>query len=98
MSIVTLASLAERLPPGRARARYERLSRDLGDAVAVRLASSLEPVWLVGSTDQAAALVDRGVPRWRVWTLAEVNSLLGACGSAVETVAEAAKFLGSPAA
>lgn len=95
MSAVTLASLVDRLPPGRARARYARLLAETGaETVAVRVAHASEPIWLVRSLDQAAALVERGVPRWRVWTLHEVNSFLSACGSPVSTVAEAARLLG----
>ena len=97
MNVVTLASLVDRLPPGRARSRYERLLTETGgEMVAVTVPYVDGPLWLVTGKAQAQALTARGVPRWRVWTLGEVNSVLEACGATVDTVAAAVRLLGSP--
>jgi hypothetical protein len=37
----------------------------------------------------------QGIARWRIWTLAELQDFLAACGSAVRTLAEAAEVLAS---
>ena len=96
MSVVSLASLIERLPPGRARSRYERLlSETGGEMVAVTVPYAEAPLWFVTGRAQAEALTARGVPRWRVWTLSEANSILEACGSPADTVAEAACCFGN---
>ncbi|PYN82240.1 MAG: hypothetical protein DMD96_06610 [Candidatus Rokuibacteriota bacterium] len=96
MSVVTLASLIERLPPGRARSRYERLlSETGGEMVAVTVPYAEAPLWFVTGMAQAEALTARGVPRWRVWTLSEANSVLEACGPPADTVPKAARFFGS---
>ncbi len=91
MSAATLAALVDRLPPGRARSRYERLLAETGgEMLAVRVPYAEASLWLVSGPSQAKALTALGVPRWRVWTLAEVNSLLSACGSPVRTLQQAA--------
>ncbi len=65
MSSVTLASLIDRLPPARARARYERLLAETGgEMLAVTLPYADVPLWLVTGTAQAHVLTTRGVPRW----------------------------------
>jgi hypothetical protein len=95
MSVVTLASLIERLPPGRARSRYQRLLAETGgEMVAVTVPYAEAPLWFVTGAVQAEALIARGIPRWRVWTLSEANSVLEACGSAADTVPKAARFFG----
>ncbi len=91
MSAVTLAALVDRLPPGRARSRYERLLAETGGKiVAVTVPYAEAALWLVSGPAQAEALTARGLPRWRVWTLAEARDLLAACGSTVHTLEEAA--------
>ena len=94
MSAVTLASLVDRLPPGRARSRYERLLAETGgEMLAVTVPYADAPLWLVSGQKQAQALVTRGIPRWRIWTLAEARDLLAACGSPVRTLEQAALAL-----
>ncbi len=61
--------------------------------VAVRVRYAEAALWLVSGHLQAAALTALGVHRWRVWTLAELNSLLAACGSPVHTLQQAAAVL-----
>src|SRR5262245_19453795 len=96
MSITTLASLVDRLPPGRARRRYERLLAETGgEMIAVTVPYADGPLWFVTEMTQAKSLAAMGVPRWRVWTLHEANSVLEACGSPAAAVSEAARRFGS---
>ena len=96
MSIMALTNLIERLPPGRARARYERrLKSPDGEVLAVTVPYSNQPLWLVPSQTQAQRLVGQGIARWRIWTLPELQALLEACGSPVQALAEAAEVLAS---
>ncbi len=91
MNALNLAELVNLLPPGRARTRYQRLAASLaGESVAVNLPYSDHPVWLVTGHLQAQVLVAQGIPRWRIWTLAEAQDFLGACGSSVRTLEQAA--------
>ena len=90
MSAVDLAALIDHLPAGRARARYERLLKAAdGEVLAVPVAYCPHPLWLVGHQEQAGKLVAQGIPRWRVWTLAELRDWLGP----VESLGEAAEAL-----
>ncbi len=94
MSVTNLVTLIERLPPGRARSRYERLLAASGEVVAVTVPGVDGPIWLVsGSTE---ALTAQGIPRSRVWTLTEVQDVLAACGSPVHSLADAARVFASP--
>jgi hypothetical protein len=96
MSATTLAALIERLPPGRARARYERLLAETGgEMLSVRLRYAQEPLWLVSGPRQVKVLTGRGIPRWRVWTLQEVKSVLDACGSVVGSVSSGRSYFPS---
>jgi hypothetical protein len=96
VSVVTLASLIDRLPPGRARSRYKRLLAETGgEMMAVTVPYAEAPLWFVTGTAQVEALTARGVPRWRVWTLREANSVLEACGSSADTASKAARFFGT---
>jgi hypothetical protein len=97
MSVTSLASLVDRLPPGRARAHYERLLAETGgEMIAASVPYAEGTLWLVTGPAQAEALRARGVPAWRVWTLAEAQDLLGACGSTVHTLKQAAEAFRSP--
>jgi hypothetical protein len=97
MSLVPLARLVDRLPPGRARSRYERLLGEAGgDMLAVHVSYADAPLWLVSSPAQVSMLATRGIPRWHIWTLREARELLGACGSPVAEMEEAARILRSP--
>jgi hypothetical protein len=87
----------EQLPQGRERAKQEALARVLGDAWIVQVSYIPEPLWLVPGKLQARELHKRGTLRSRIWTLAEVQSLLDACGSPVSTLEEAARMLASEA-
>jgi hypothetical protein len=99
VNITTLASLVDRLPPGRARRRYERLLAEMGgEMVAVTVPYVHGPLWFVTGMIQAKSLAAMGVPRWRVWTLHEANTLLEACGSPAAAVSEAAQRFGSTGA
>ena len=93
MSWTTFARFVEGLPPGRARTKQERLARSLGEAWIVRVAYSDEPLWLVTGLPQAQALAARGTPRGSIWTLAELQGFLEACGSPVPSLEEAAGLL-----
>jgi hypothetical protein len=87
----------EQPPKGRERAKQEALSRVLRDAWIVQVPYSPEPLWLVPGKLQARELHKWGTPRSRIWTLAEAQSLLDACGSPVSTLEEAARMLASEA-
>ena len=96
MSALTLAFLVDHLPPGRTRQRYQRLLAETGgDIVAVTVPYTDSPLWFVTGESQALALMARGIPRWRVWTLREANSVLDPCGSPADTIPEAARFFAS---
>jgi hypothetical protein len=94
MSVTALSHLIERLPPGRARARYEQRLKSAGEeALAVTVSYSSQPLWAVMGQPQAQRLMGQGIARWRIWTLAELQDSLGACGTPVETLAKAAEAL-----
>ena len=96
MSIIALTNLIERLPPGRARARYERRLKSAGEeALAVIVPYSDQPLWVVSGQPQVQRLMGQGVARWRIWTLAEARDILEACGSPVSSLEEAAHLLAS---
>jgi hypothetical protein len=96
MSVMGLTNLIERLPPGRARARYERRLKSAGeDTLAVTVSYSSQPLWVVVGQPQAQRLMGQGIARWRIWTLAELQDLLGACGSPVSSLSDAAEALAS---
>ncbi len=94
MSVTNLISLIERLPPGRARRRYERLLGASGEVLVVTVSGADGPIWLVPGHPET--LTARGIPRSRVWTLAEAQDVLAACGSPVQSLAEAARVFASP--
>ncbi len=94
MSVTNLVTLIERLPPGRARSRYERLLGASGEVVVVTVPGLDGPIWLV--PDHPETLTVRGIPRSRVWTLAEAQEMLAACGSFAHSLAEAAQVFASP--
>jgi len=95
MSITSLAFLVDRLPPGRARRRYERLLSEIGgEMVAVTVPYADGALWFVTGIPQARALSARGVPRSRIWTLSEANSVLEACASPADTVRKVARSFG----
>ncbi len=56
-------------------------------------ALELASLWLVGGRKAAERLTQRGVPRWCMWTLGEVQELLAAFGTSVGSLAEAAEAL-----
>ena len=96
MSVMTLTHLIERLPPGRARARYERQLKSTGeDALAVTVPYSAQPLWVVAGHAQVHRLRGQGILRWRIWTLAELQDFLGACDTPVQTLEQAAEALAS---
>jgi hypothetical protein len=73
----------------------EALLRTLGDAWIVQVPYSPEPLWLVPGKPQARQVMRQGIARWSIWTLPELQALLEACGSPVQTLAEAAGALAS---
>src|SRR5262249_1185532 len=90
MSTVGLAALVERLPVGRARAKYERLLQSAdGAVIVVPVTYYSQPLWLVEGPQHASRLIAQGIPRYRIWTLAELQDLLGP----VESLEEAAQAL-----
>ena len=93
MSVTNLVTLIERLPPGRARSRYERLLGASGEVLVVTVPGLDGPIWLVWGHPET--LTARGIPRSRVWTLAEAQDVLAACGSPVQSLAEAARVFAS---
>ena len=95
MSTTTFAQFVKQLPLGPERLKQERLARSLGDAWVVWVPYSHAPLWLVEGKPQAQALCKHGTPRWCVWTLAELQDFLGACGSPVASLKEAAQVLES---
>jgi len=94
MSVTNLVTLIERLPPGRARSRYERLLGASGEVLVVTVSGVHGPIWLVPGHPET--LTVRGIPRSRVWTLAEAQEMLAACGSPIQSLAEAARVFASP--
>lgn len=95
MSVTPFRLCVERLPRGRERAKQESLACVLGDAWIVQVPYSPESLWLVAGKPQAEVLHQRGTPRYCIWTLAEVQSLLEACGTLVQSLEEAARMLAS---
>jgi hypothetical protein len=95
MSCAMFATLLARLPPGRTRAKQEDLARALGEAWVVRVPYSRDPLWLVAGMPQVQELMKGGTPRRCIWTLAELQGMLEACGSPVHSLEEAARLLAS---
>ncbi len=93
MNALTLERLIEKLPPGRARDRYQRLMERIGDAVSVMVPYSHQPLWLVPDVNAARILTTMGIPRWRIWTLRELQALTGAFGTPIQTLTQAAEVL-----
>ena len=93
MNALNLDTIIQRLPPGRARSRYQRLASLLGDTTILTVPYSDQPLWLVSDLAGVRLLLSRGVPRWRIWTLGEVQELLAAFGTSVRSLAEAAEAL-----
>jgi len=90
MGVVGLADLIEHLPAGRARTRYERMLQSTeGAVIAVPVTYYDQPLWLVEGSQQASRLMAQGIPRCRIWTLAELQDFLGP----VESLAESAEAL-----
>ena len=91
MSTVALADLIDGLPTGRTRTRYERLLQAAeGTILVAPVAYYDQPFWWVERRDNAARLAAQGIPRWRIWTLRELQDFLGP----VESLAEAAEVMG----
>jgi hypothetical protein len=88
-----IQELIGQLPPGRARERYQKLAEKLGDTMAVRWSDAEQPLWVVPDSMAASVMASLGLPRWRVWTLGEIQALLGCFGESVDTVEEAAAAL-----
>ncbi len=95
MYAVKLETIIRRLPPGRARTRYQRLAGLIGEGITLSVPYCDQPLWLVPSVDASAVLVSVGVPRWRIWTLAELQALLGAFGTSLHSLDQAAEALRS---
>jgi len=95
MNLSTFTQFIELFPPGRTRARYERLASELGgQAINLTVPYWDQPLWLVGDALAARALVIRGVRRSQVWTLGEVQDLVGAFGPLPRSLLEAARAMG----
>jgi hypothetical protein len=91
----TFAQFIELFPPGRTRARYERLASELGgQAITLTVPQWDQPLWLVADAVAARALVIRGIRRSQVWTLREVQDLVGAFGRPPRSLLEAALAMG----
>ncbi len=88
MKYLTLAKQAEagtKLPSGIQLAQFQQD----GCHLKVRFPWFKEALWFVHSIAESQALVQSGVPRWRIWTLLELQDLLGACHSPVRTLQDA---------
>ena len=95
MSVVRLTSMVEALPAGRTRTRHQRLLAETGDDILIVVIPYVEaPLWFVTGIVQADMLVREGIPQWRVWTLNEANSILGACGCPAKSISAAAWSFG----
>lgn len=88
MRYLTLAKQAEagtKLPSGIQLAQFQQD----GTHLEVRFPWFEEALWFVHSGTESQALVQSGVPRWRIWTLLELQDLLWACSSPVRTLQDA---------
>jgi len=91
----TFAQFMELFPPGRTRTRYERLASEIGgQAITLAVPHWPQPLWIVADAIAARALVIRGVRRSQVWTLREVQDLVGAFGRPPLLLLEAAQEMG----
>jgi hypothetical protein len=95
MGFGTYADFVEQLPPGRCRQKYEQKSARLGEVWVVHCVYGLNGLWLVQGLEQVEELIKGGTPRHAIWTLAEVQGLMEACGSPVHSLEEAARLLAS---
>ena len=80
MRYLTLAKQAEagtKLPSGIQLAQFQQD----GCHLKVRFPWFKEALWFVHSIAESQALVQSGVPRWRIWTLLELQDFLGDCYS-----------------
>ncbi|MEE9147714.1 MAG: hypothetical protein V3U27_10010 [Candidatus Tectomicrobia bacterium] len=94
MTALTLRDIAEQLPPGRTRDRYEQMAREIGAGVmAVLVPGCDQALWLVESPSMIPPLLDLGIARWRIWTVGEVRELTTAFGHPIITLADAAEVL-----
>ena len=93
MNVLTLDTIIQRLPPGRARTRYQRLASHLGEATILTVPYCDQPLWLVSDPEGARLLVSKGVSRWRIWTLSELTEYLGAFGTWIRSLDQAAEAL-----
>lgn len=93
MKAHTMDEAIDRIPPGRARSRYQRIAADLGGSVyTIDMESAPCTLWLVPDQSAASGLKGLGIPRWRVWTLVELQDLFGSFGQSVETLDEALRL------
>ena len=94
MQLKTFGQFMEMFSPGRTRARYEKLTAQIGsDAIILTVSYSDRPLWLVKDIDAAKALTAQGLTRSQVWTLHEVQEFLGAFSASVSTLVDAAYAL-----
>ncbi len=94
MKYLTLAKQAEagtKLPSGIQLAQFQQD----GCHLKVRFPWFKEALWFVHSIAESQALVQSGVPRWRIWTLSELKEVLATCGTPIRTLEEAAWALRS---
>ncbi len=98
MTHSTITAAIARIPPGRARLRYEQLVADLGSTVyTVEVPSAPCTLWFVADQQAVRRLKSLGIPRWRVWTLRELQDLFLPFGLSVGSVDEAiGLFLSDP--
>ncbi len=96
MKTSQLEDLIQRLPPGRARARYERMAQTMGEVFVLNGSCDDVSLWLVQDAVGANQLVQTGIPRWRIWTFNELRELMALFGTRVNSLAEAAGLFEGP--
>ena len=96
MNTSQLKDLIQRLPPGRARARYERMAQTMGEVFVINGSCDEASLWLVQYAVGANQLVQTGIPRWRIWTFNELRELMALFGTRVNSLAEAAGLFEGP--
>ncbi len=92
MKTSQLEDLIQRLPPGRARARYERMAQTMGETFVINGSCDEASLWLVQDPVGANQLVQKGIARWRIWTFNELRELMALFGTRVNSLAEAARI------